>query len=112
MKKTRKRITGWRNAIEGGLRERLESLSPKARLTTVLVMFSLFAAGCLVMLATAVCDFGKGKGQRPEMEHIEKLELPSRERSIVPYDYDAEVPDCETEAGMIPAEILVAYEVE
>lgn len=112
MKKTIKRITGWRDALEGRLLERLESLSPKARLTTVLVMFSLFAAGCLVMLATAVYDFGKGKGQRLEMEHIEKLELPSRERGIVPYDYDTEVPDSETEAGMIPAEKLVAYEVE
>lgn len=112
MKKTIKRITGWRDALEGRLRECLESLSPKARLTTVLVMFSLFAVGCFVMLATAVCDFGKDKGQRMEMEHIEKLELPSRERGIVPYDYDVEVPDCETEAGMIPAEKLVAYEVE
>ena len=61
-------------------------LKPALRLclTAVFVMFSLFTAGCLVMLGTAIHDFGKGS-EPMRIEHIEHLELPSLER-----------PDCET----------------
>lgn len=95
MKKTIKKITECRNAFEGRLRGRLEALSPKARLMTVLVLFSLFAVGCLAMLGTAICDFGKGKGDM-QIEHIEQLELPSREQPTILPDYGTEQPDCET----------------
>ena len=84
MRKTINKITGWRDAIDRRLRSRLEALSPKARLTAVVVMFSLFTAGCLVMHGTAIHDFGKGS-ETMRIEHIEHLELPSLER-----------PDCET----------------
>lgn len=104
MKKTIKKITGWRNAFEGRLRGRLEALSPKARLMTVLVLFSLFAVGCLAMLGTAICDFGKGKGKM-QIEHIEQLELPSREQPTILPDYGTEQTDCETPN-------LAAYEIE
>lgn len=96
MKKTIKRITEWRNAFEKRLREWLEGLSPKARLMTVLILFSSFAIGCLIMLGTAICDFGKGKAKM-QLEHIRKFELPSRERQVVPFDYRTERNECETE---------------
>lgn len=95
MKKTIKKITECRNAFEGRLRGWLEALSPKARLMTVLVLFSLFAIGCLAMLGTAICDFGNGKGKM-QMEHIEQFELPSREQPTILPDYGTEHPDCET----------------
>lgn len=97
MKKTVKRIMQWRDAFEKRLRERLEALSPKARLTIVIVMFSLFAAGCIAMLGSAIYDFGKGKGQML-MEHIEKLELQTGRKHAVPYkELETEHTDCETE---------------
>lgn len=111
MKKIIRRIIEWRNAFDRRLCRHLESLSPKARLITVFVMFSLFAVGCLVMLGTAIHDFGKGKVQM-RMEHIKRLELPSDEHPVIHYDYGTEQPDCETEAGMMPAENLAAYETE
>ena len=86
------------------MRGRLEALSPKARLMTVLVLFSLFAVGCLAMLGTAIRDFGKSKGEM-RIEHIEQLELPSREHPTVLPDYGTEQPDCE-----MPN--LAAYEAE
>lgn len=95
MKKTIKKITEWRNAFEGRLRGWLEALSPKARLMIVLVLFSLFAVGCLAMLGTAIRDFGKGKEEMP-MEHIEQLELPFREQPTILPDYGTEQTDCET----------------
>lgn len=95
MKKTIKKITEWRNAFEGRLRRRLEALSPKARLMTVLVLFSLFAIGCLAMLGTAICDFSKSKGKM-QIEHIEQLELPFREQPTILPDYGTEQPECET----------------
>ena len=76
MKKTIKKITEWRNAFEGRLRGRLEALPPKARLMTVLVLFSLFAVGCLAMLGTAIRDFGEGS-EPMRIEHIGQFELPS-----------------------------------
>lgn len=104
MKKTIKKITEWRNAFEGRLRRRLEALSPKARLMTVLVLFSLFAIGCLAMLGTAIRDFGKGS-KPMRIEHIEQLELPSREQPTILPDYGTEQTDCETLN-------LIAYETE
>lgn len=95
MKKIIKKIVELRNAFDERLRRRLEALSPKARLATVLVLFSSFAVGCLVMLGTAIHDFGKGKAPM-RIEHIEHLELPSRERQAVPSGYGTERPYCET----------------
>lgn len=96
MKKTIKKITEWRNAFEGRLRGRLETLPPKARLMTVLVLFSLFAVGCLAMLGTAIRDFGKGS-EPMRIEHIGQFELPSREQPTVLPDYGTGQTDCETE---------------
>ncbi len=104
MKKTIKKIRECRNAFEGRFRGWLEALSPKARLMTVLVLFSLFAIGCLAMLGTAIRDFGKGKG-KIRIEHIEQFELPSREQPTILPDYGTEQPDCETLN-------LIAYEAE
>ena len=95
MKKIIKKIVELRNAFDGRLRGRLEALSPKARLMTVLVLFLTFAVCCLVMLATAIHDFGKGKAPM-RIENIEHLELPSRERTAQPAVHGMERPDCET----------------
>lgn len=104
MKKTIKRITEWRNAFEDRLHKQLEALSPKARLIFILVLFSLFAVCSLAMLGTAISDFGKGKREM-RMEHIEKLELPSRERNNPASDYGTENYECETDKSN-------AYETE
>lgn len=96
MKKTIKKITEWRNAFEGRLRGRLEALPPKARLMTVLVLFSLFTVGCLAMLGTAIHNFGKGSDPM-RIEHIGQFELPSREQPTVLPDYGTGQTDCETE---------------
>lgn len=96
MKKTIKKITEWRNAFEGRLRGRLEALPPKARLMTVLVLFLLFAIGCLAMLGTAIRDFGKDS-EPMRIEHIGQFELPSREQPTVLPNYGTGQTDCETE---------------
>ena len=96
MRKTINKITVWRDAIDRRLHSRLEALSPKASLTAVFVMFSLFTAGCLVMLGTAIRDFGKGS-EPMRIEHIGQFELPSREQPTVLPDYGTGQTDCETE---------------
>lgn len=97
MKKTVTKIIQWRDAFDKRLREKLEALSPKTRLTVIIVLFTLFAVGCIAMLGSAIYDFGKGKGDML-MEHIESLELPIGKKRIVPYkELEKEHTDCETE---------------
>ena len=60
----------------------LDRLSPKARLVTVLTMFSVFAAFALYTFGKAVYDIGKNDGRRIEIEHIRQLELAPPKRSI------------------------------
>ena len=64
------------------LKARLDSLSPKARLVTVLTMFAVFAAFALYTFGKAVYDIGKSDGRQIEIEHIRQLELAPQKRSI------------------------------
>lgn len=57
-----------------GLRGKLDTLSPKARLAVIAGMLVPFAAGCLYTTATAIAGFGRGSGTI-EIRNIEKLKL-------------------------------------
>ena len=66
------------------MKSRLDSLSPKARLVTVLTMFSVFAAFALYTFGKAVYDIEKSDGRQIEIEieHIQQLELAPPKTSI------------------------------
>ena len=68
--------------LEEHLKARLDRLSPKARLVTVLTMFSVFAVLALYTFGKAVYDIGKNDGKGMEIEHIRQLELAPPKRSI------------------------------
>ena len=68
--------------LEEHLKARLDRLSPKARLVTVLTMFSVFAVLALYTFGKAVYDIGKNDGKEMEIEHIRQLELAPPKRSI------------------------------
>ena len=71
-----------KKALTERLKSRLDSLSPKARLVTVLTMFSVFAVLALYTFGKAVYDIGKNDGKEMEIEHIRQLELAPPKRSI------------------------------
>lgn len=60
--------------LRTGLRGKLDTLPPKARLAVIAGMLVPFAAGCLYTTATAIAGFGKGNGTM-EIRHMEKLKL-------------------------------------
>ena len=64
------------------MKARFDRLSPKARLVTVLTMFSVFAVLALYTFGKAVYDIGKNNGKEMEIEHIRQLELAPPKRSI------------------------------
>ena len=68
--------------LEEHLKARLDRLSPKASLVTVLTMFSVFAVLALYTFGKAVYDIGKNDGKEMEIEHIRQLELAPPKRSI------------------------------
>ena len=71
-----------KKALTERLKSRLDSLSPKARLVTVLTMFAVFAALALYTFGKAVYDIGKSDDRQIEIEHIRQLELAPQKRSI------------------------------
>ena len=68
--------------LEEHLKARLDRLSPKARLVTVLTMFSVFTVLALYTFGKAVYDIGKSDGRQIEIEHIQQLELAPPKTSI------------------------------
>ena len=88
------------------LKARLDRLSPKARLVTVLTMFSVFAAFALYTFGKAVYDIGKSDGRQIEIEHIRQLELAPPKRSInqLNNNYDGTERRTEQESGNFPTD--------
>lgn len=60
--------------MKGLIQQRLDSLSPKARLRLVVSVFAAFAVCCVYQFVTAVINFGTGKAE-VEMRHIESVSL-------------------------------------
>lgn len=60
--------------MKGQIRQRLECLSPKARLRLVVSVFAAFAVCCMFQFVTAVINFGTKKAEY-EMRHIESASL-------------------------------------
>lgn len=67
--------------MKGVLRQRLECLSPKARLRLVVSVFAAFAVCCVFQFVTAVINFGT-KAAEYEMRHIESVSLPNDGRGV------------------------------
>lgn len=86
------------------LKARLDRLSPKARLVTVLSMFAVFAAFALYTFGKAVYDIGKNDGRQIEIEHIKQLELAPPKRSInqLNNNYNGTERRTEQESGNFP----------
>ena len=78
MGKTRIIIEKCATRFKTELREKLDTLPPKARLAVIAGMLVPFAAGCLYMTATAITGFGKGE-KALVIRHIENLNLPVQE---------------------------------
>lgn len=62
--------------MKGVLRQRLECLSPKARLRLVVSVFTAFAVCCVFQFVTAIVNFGTDKAAEYDMRHIESVSLP------------------------------------
>jgi len=60
--------------MKGQIRQRLDSLSPKARLRLVVSVFAAFAVCCVFQFVIAIFNFGTKKAEY-EMRHIESVSL-------------------------------------
>lgn len=88
------------------MKARLDRLSPKARLVTILTMFSVFAVLALYTFGKAVYDIGKNDGKEMEIEHIRQLELAPPKRSInqLNNNYNGTERRAEQESGNFPTD--------
>lgn len=61
-------------SVKWRFRQRLECLSPKARLRLVVSVFAAFAVCCVFQFVTAVVNFGTGTAE-VEIRRIESVSL-------------------------------------
>lgn len=76
----RKKLKAAGEWFEGGMRRMCGRINPDLRVYVIVVMFLLFAGMSLYFTAHSVYRFGKGEGQRFQIQHIKRLELQLREK--------------------------------
>lgn len=76
----RKKIDALGDWIEDGLRRMCGQLTPEKRLITILAMFLFFAGLSIYFTVSSIYRFGKGDGERIQIQQIEKLELELRQK--------------------------------
>ena len=96
----RKKIESLREWLEGCLRRLCGRISPDARVWVIVAMFLLFAALSLWFTVSSIYRFGRGDGERMQIEQIERLELELRHKesqldsvehiNYYQYEYDRE----------------------
>mgnify|MGYP002586974212 CR=1 FL=1 len=76
----RKKIKAFGEWLEDHLRRLCGEITPDKRIIVILTMFLLFTGLSLYFTISSIYRFGKGKGERMQIQHIERLELELRQR--------------------------------
>ena len=76
----RKKIKAFGEWLEDHLRQLCGEITPDKRIIVILTMFLLFTALSLYITISSIYRFGKGEGERIQIQHIEKLELELQRR--------------------------------
>lgn len=71
----RKKVRAFGEWLEDHLRRLCGEITPDKRIIVILTMFLLFAGLSLYFTISSIYRFGKGEGERIQIQHIEKLEL-------------------------------------
>lgn len=74
------RINEW---MEDCLRGLLGRLTPDRRIILVITMFFFFGGLSIYMTVSSIYNFGKEKGERLQIEHIESLKLEQQRRDSI-----------------------------
>lgn len=76
----RKKIKAFGEWLEDHLRRLCGEITPDKRIIVILTMFLLFTGLSLYFTISSIYHFGKGKGERMQIQHIERLELELRQK--------------------------------
>ena len=71
----RKKIKAFGEWLEDHLRRLCGEITPDKRIIVILTMFLLFTGLSLYFTISSIYRFGKGIGERMQIQHIERLEL-------------------------------------
>ncbi len=96
----RKKIKAFVEWLEDHLRQLCGEITPDKRIIVILTMFLLFTALSLYFTISSIYRFGKGEGERIQIQQIEMLELELRRRehqldsvkqiNVLNYEYERE----------------------
>jgi hypothetical protein len=70
-----KKISQFQISIEEGIVNYCDTLSPKKRLLSVIILSSFFGIASLYITVSAFYNINKASGPQIEIEHIEQLHL-------------------------------------
>lgn len=76
----RKKIKAFGEWLEYHLRRLCGEITPDKRIVVILAMFLFFTGLSLYFTISSIYRFGKGEGERIQIQHIEKLELELRQK--------------------------------
>ena len=76
----RKKIKAFGEWLEDHLRRLCGEITPDKRIIVILTMFLLFTGLSLYFTISSIYRFSKGKGERMQIQHIERLELELRQK--------------------------------
>lgn len=76
----RKKIKACGDWLEEQLRALCGEITPDKRIIVILTMLLLFTGLSLYFTISSIYRFGKGKGERMQIQHIELLELELRQK--------------------------------
>lgn len=76
----RKKIKAFGEWLEDHLRRLCGEITPDKRIIVILTMFLLFTGLSLYFTISSIYRFDKGKGERMQIQHIERLELELRQK--------------------------------
>jgi len=96
----RKKIKAFGEWLEDHLRQLCGEITPDKRIIVILTMFLLFTALSLYFTISSIYRFGKGEGERIQIQQIEMLELELKRRehqldsvkqiNVFNYEYERE----------------------
>lgn len=96
----RRKISAFGDWLEDHLRRLCGEITPDKRIIVILTMFLLFTGLSLYFTVSSIYRFGKGQGERMQIQHIEQLELELRQKQSqldsvkhindLNYEYDRE----------------------
>lgn len=100
MSMVRRKISAFGDWLEDHLRRLCGEITPDKRIIVILTMFLLFTGLSLYFTVSSIYRFGKGQGERIQIQHIEQLELELRQKQSqldsvklindLNYEYDRE----------------------